>query len=63
MFFGKDGLRRLGAAELATQFSRQSGQPPAIVDWEDPDRWLADGTDLDLRTRTLRAVHTPGHTR
>ena len=62
-FFGMDGLRRLGAAELVTQFSRQSRQPPAIVDWEDPDRWLADGTDLDLRTRTLRAVHTPGHTR
>jgi glyoxylase-like metal-dependent hydrolase (beta-lactamase superfamily II) len=32
-------------------------------DWEDPDRWVPDGTDLDLRTRTLRAVHTPGHTR
>jgi glyoxylase-like metal-dependent hydrolase (beta-lactamase superfamily II) len=23
---------------------------------------VADGTDLNLRTRTLRAVHTPGHT-
>ena len=33
-----------------------------FADWEDPDRWVADGTDLDLRTRTLRAVHTPGHT-
>jgi glyoxylase-like metal-dependent hydrolase (beta-lactamase superfamily II) len=32
-------------------------------DWEDPDRWVTDGTDLDLRSRTLRAVHTPGHTR
>ena len=62
-FFGVDGLRRLGALELATELSAQNRQPPAIVDWEDPDRWLADGTDLDLRTRTLRAVHTPGHTR
>ena len=33
-----------------------------FADREDPDRWVADGTDLDLRTRTLRAVHTPGHT-
>jgi glyoxylase-like metal-dependent hydrolase (beta-lactamase superfamily II) len=61
-FFGMDGLRRLGAQELAAQLSGHF-QPPAIVEWEDPDRWLADGTDLDLRTRTLRAVHTPGHTR
>ena len=44
-------------------FPRSNRQPPALIDWEDPDRWLADGTDLDLRTRTLRAVHTPGHTR
>ena len=46
-----------------TNFPQQDRHGPAIVDWEDPDRWLADGTDLDLRTRTLRAVHTPGHTR
>jgi glyoxylase-like metal-dependent hydrolase (beta-lactamase superfamily II) len=62
-FFGADGLRRMGALELATQFSAETRRPPALIEWEDPDRWLADGTDLDLRTRTLRAVHTPGHTR
>jgi glyoxylase-like metal-dependent hydrolase (beta-lactamase superfamily II) len=62
-FFGLDGLRRLGAQELAAEFSVLDRQPPAIVDWQDPDRWLAGGTDLDLRTRTLRVVHTPGHTR
>ena len=62
-FFGIDGLRRLGALELVTELSAQNRQPPALLDWEDPDRWLAGGTDLDLRTRTLRAVHTPGHTR
>jgi glyoxylase-like metal-dependent hydrolase (beta-lactamase superfamily II) len=62
-FFGIDGLRRLGALELITQLSAANRQPPALIDWEDPDRWLSDGTDLDLRTRTLRAVHTPGHTR
>ena len=62
-FFGIDGLLRLGAKELVDELSAQDHHPPAIVDWEDPDRWLTDGTDLDLRTRTLRAVHTPGHTR
>jgi len=62
-FFGAEGLRRLGAMELVTQLSAHDRQPPALIDWEDPDRWLEDGTDLDLRTRTLRAVHTPGHTR
>ncbi len=62
-FFGVDGLRRLGALELITQLSAGNRQPPALIDWEDPDRWLSDGADLDLRTRTLRAVHTPGHTR
>ena len=62
-FFGIDGLLRLGAKELVNELSAQDHHPPAVVDWEDPDRWLTDGTDLDLRTRTLRAVHTPGHTR
>jgi glyoxylase-like metal-dependent hydrolase (beta-lactamase superfamily II) len=62
-FFGVEGMRRLGALELVKELAAHDRQPPAIVDWEDPDRWVADGTDLDLRTRTLRAVHTPGHTR
>jgi glyoxylase-like metal-dependent hydrolase (beta-lactamase superfamily II) len=62
-FFGIDSLRRLGAAELAAGLSAVDRHGPAVVDWEDPDHWLADGADLDLRTRTLRAVHTPGHTR
>jgi glyoxylase-like metal-dependent hydrolase (beta-lactamase superfamily II) len=62
-FFGVDSLRRLGASELASRLSALERHGPAVVDWEDPDHWLADGTDLDLRTRTLRAIHTPGHTR
>jgi glyoxylase-like metal-dependent hydrolase (beta-lactamase superfamily II) len=62
-FFGIANMHRMGASELAAELTTLDGQPPAIVDWEDPDRWVADGTDLDLRTRTLRAVHTPGHTR
>lgn len=62
-FLGFEALHRLGAQELATELGDHEHQPPAPADWQDPDRWLADGTDLDLRTRTLRAVHTPGHTR
>ena len=62
-FFGSEALHRLGAQDLATELGNSEHRPPAVADWEDPDRWVADGTDLDLRTRTLRAVHTPGHTR
>jgi len=60
--FGAESLRRLGAAELIGSLSTLERHGPMFADWEDPDRWVADGTDLDLRTRTLRAVHTPGHT-
>jgi glyoxylase-like metal-dependent hydrolase (beta-lactamase superfamily II) len=61
--FGAENLRRLGADELVDLLSSLEREGPMFMDWEDPDRWVADGTDLDLRTRTLRAVHTPGHTR
>jgi glyoxylase-like metal-dependent hydrolase (beta-lactamase superfamily II) len=64
--FGGD-LHRLGADELAAILVADDRQDrrgmPRFSAWEDPDRWLADGTDLDLRSRTLRALHTPGHTR
>jgi len=61
--FGAESLRRLGASDLAAHLPQLERQGPMFRDWEDPDRWVADGADLDLRTRTLRAVHTPGHTR
>jgi glyoxylase-like metal-dependent hydrolase (beta-lactamase superfamily II) len=61
--FGAENLRRLGASELAARLPELEWQGPMFTDWEDPDRWVADGADLDLRTRTLHAVHTPGHTR
>jgi glyoxylase-like metal-dependent hydrolase (beta-lactamase superfamily II) len=61
--FSADNMRRLGARELSAELATLAGPNPGIIKWEDPDRWLADGTDLSLRTRTLRAVHTPGHTR
>ena len=60
--FGAESLRRLGAAELISSLSALERQGPMFADWEDPDHWVPDGADLNLRTRTLRAVHTPGHT-
>ena len=62
--FGGD-LHRLGADELAAVLAaaRDHRGMPRFTEWAEPDRWLADGTELDLRSRTLRAVHTPGHTR
>jgi glyoxylase-like metal-dependent hydrolase (beta-lactamase superfamily II) len=31
--------------------------------YEAPDEWIAAGQEFDLGTRTLTAIHTPGHTR
>ncbi len=35
----------------------------AALGYEAPDEWIASGQEFDLGTRTLTAVHTPGHTR
>jgi glyoxylase-like metal-dependent hydrolase (beta-lactamase superfamily II) len=60
-------LPAMGAAELAGKvrhiLAPGLANPRPRLDWSDPDHWLADGTVLDLRSRTLRAIHTPGHTR
>lgn len=48
------------AAELA-ELTRDVRHDHAI--WEMPDRWLTDGVEHRLATRSLRAVWTPGHTR
>jgi glyoxylase-like metal-dependent hydrolase (beta-lactamase superfamily II) len=60
-------LHGMGAAELAGKVRHilapgLANREPRL-DWSDPDHWLADGAVLDLRSRTLRAIHTPGHTR
>ncbi len=55
-----------GAASLARQFESWAAgvdRAAELADYEDPDRWLADGIELPLATRTLRVVATPGHTR
>lgn len=55
-------LRRAGASKILDRLDTGPGQQDA-TQWEDPDLWIADGTDLAARSRSLRAIHTPGHTR
>jgi glyoxylase-like metal-dependent hydrolase (beta-lactamase superfamily II) len=66
LMFGGDLLHRLGADELAAEIASvgrdERDRHPRFPTWDEPDRWLADGAELDLRSRTLRALHTPGHT-
>src|SRR6185312_13507486 len=55
-----------GAADLSSQldtWAQSLGDGPDLTYWEDPDRWLPDGLDIPLSTRTLRVIATPGHTR
>jgi glyoxylase-like metal-dependent hydrolase (beta-lactamase superfamily II) len=54
-------LRRAGAF---TVIAEQQDTPYDPGDnWELPDSWLSTGTDLALKTRSLRVIATPGHTR
>jgi glyoxylase-like metal-dependent hydrolase (beta-lactamase superfamily II) len=59
-------LPALGAAGLARQvrdiLAPGLANPTPKLEWGDPDRWLADGAVIDLPSRSLRAIHTPGHT-
>ena len=59
-------LAPMGAADLATQvramMAPQLANPQPKLRWDDPDRWLPVGAVIDLPGRTLRAIHTPGHT-
>jgi len=54
-------LRLAGAFELAGMLADWPGERD-LTDWEYPDRWLGDGIDVPLETRTLRVIATPGHT-
>jgi len=61
-------LYTAGAFELSAELDKWThamgeGDGLDLTDWEDPDRWLPDGIDLPLLTRTLRVIATPGHTR
>lgn len=55
-------LHAAGAVELAEVIASWTGDRD-LTDWEFPDRWLEDGVDLPLESRTLRVIATPGHTR
>jgi glyoxylase-like metal-dependent hydrolase (beta-lactamase superfamily II) len=55
-------LYQAGALELSREIGKWDGDRD-LTDWEDPDRWLTDGVDVPLETRTLRVIATPGHTR
>jgi glyoxylase-like metal-dependent hydrolase (beta-lactamase superfamily II) len=57
-------LRRMGGLELAAKLAAggDNDRPPEN-EWEDPDRWIDDGTELEVQSGKLRAIHTPGHTR
>ncbi|WP_037577744.1 MBL fold metallo-hydrolase [Phaeacidiphilus oryzae] len=64
-------LHRAGAYAVADELraqdrkSTESGKsrPSPALHFAYPDEWLAHGTDLGLRTRRIRAIATPGHTR
>lgn len=55
-------LHQAGALELSRMLAEWHGERD-LLNWEQPDTWLADGVDLSLNTRTLRVIATPGHTR
>ena len=55
-------LYEAGAVDLSRMLAEWHGERD-VLDWEDPDRWLTDGLDVPLETRTLRVIATPGHTR
>jgi glyoxylase-like metal-dependent hydrolase (beta-lactamase superfamily II) len=55
-------LHEAGAIELSRMLAQWHGERD-LLNWEQPDRWLANGIDLPLNTRTLRVIATPGHTR
>jgi glyoxylase-like metal-dependent hydrolase (beta-lactamase superfamily II) len=54
-------MHAAGAEDIADLLKDWHGERN-VEFWEYPDRWLADGIDLPLQSRTLRAIHTPGHT-
>jgi glyoxylase-like metal-dependent hydrolase (beta-lactamase superfamily II) len=55
-------LYEAGAVELSRMLAEWRGERD-LTDFEYPDRWLTDGVEIPLRSRALRAIATPGHTR
>src|SRR5581483_10198620 len=56
-------LRASGASELIGELAKLLPRHPgAGGDWEAPDEWLAPRQQIELTSRTLRVLPTPGHT-
>ncbi|RHW26686.1 MBL fold metallo-hydrolase [Nocardioides immobilis] len=57
-------LRSAGALEVADawELGRRVEDLPDPVDWAYPDTWLDGDVSVDIGSRTIDAVHTPGHT-
>ncbi|CAN5215524.1 MBL fold metallo-hydrolase [soil metagenome] len=57
-------LRSAGAHVVAEQWQRLQGdeEGPDSVLWQYPTTWLEDDHEIPVGSRTLAAVHTPGHT-
>lgn len=56
-------LRRAGADALGEAWDRSIGpRQPDLSMWEYPDEWLQQDVSLDVGTRELQALSTPGHT-
>ncbi|MGZ4449140.1 MAG: MBL fold metallo-hydrolase [Nocardioides sp.] len=56
-------LRTAGAHEIAEKWQRfTDGRMPDLSTWHYPDTWLEGDHEIEVGTRTLHAVHTPGHT-
>jgi glyoxylase-like metal-dependent hydrolase (beta-lactamase superfamily II) len=56
------GLAELDAAPLRARLAAAIEPPSPQDQWELPDHWLTDGTELAAPDGVLRAVATPGHT-
>jgi glyoxylase-like metal-dependent hydrolase (beta-lactamase superfamily II) len=58
-----DVLRTAGAHEIADIWAAgDDGKRPDAAWWQYPDTWLSGDQQVAVGSRTLDAVHTPGHT-
>ncbi len=58
-----DVLRSAGAVAIAQEWQKFSdGKTPDLSMWGYPDTWLDGDHTIEVGTRALDAVHTPGHT-
>jgi glyoxylase-like metal-dependent hydrolase (beta-lactamase superfamily II) len=56
-------MQRAGAtAILNASLDRGDGMEPSAYEWDLPSDWLPGGMQLDLGSRTVAVVPTPGHT-